>query len=211
MKKNFFRMFAAILVCGAIATVFTACSKDDDGTTPTPTPDQPQHFKAEVTLTFIAHPKALNYFEYKFKYVDANGNTKTIDINEKTQGSGSLDDFELKAIKDMIDAQASIPGYEDLKKPFVYRIVLKDQPSGGKVTFTTTCHVKEGASISETLVYALPTVIRSIKKGNGARLLASAEFGIAGRRVTPEQWEKYKESMEGKEISQASGEIVVGE
>lgn len=30
MKKNFFRMFAAILFCGAIATVFTACSKDDD-------------------------------------------------------------------------------------------------------------------------------------------------------------------------------------
>lgn len=40
MKKKIFRMFAAILFCGAIATVFTACSKDDDepGNTPTPEP-----------------------------------------------------------------------------------------------------------------------------------------------------------------------------
>jgi len=39
MKKNFFRMFAAILFCGAIATVFTACSKDDDDNKTTPTPE----------------------------------------------------------------------------------------------------------------------------------------------------------------------------
>ncbi len=39
MKKNFFRMFAAILFCGAIATVFTACSKDDDDNNTTPTPE----------------------------------------------------------------------------------------------------------------------------------------------------------------------------
>ena len=46
MKKNFFRMFAAIqplvltmAFCGAIATVFTACNKDDDDSpAPTPTP-----------------------------------------------------------------------------------------------------------------------------------------------------------------------------
>ena len=214
MKKNFIRMFAAILFCGAIATVFTACSKDDDDNSKS-TPDQPKEeqkaTKGDVTLTFIAQPKSLQYFEYDFKYVDAKGNTKTIDIDQDTKSSGSLDDFEFQYIKEAINALATMPGYADISTPFVYRVALKDQPIGGTVTYTTTCHVKEGASISETLQYALPQVISTLKLENDARMLAeSTVFNFRTQKVTSEQWEKYVSTMEGKTISQASGEITVG-
>ena len=75
MKKNLLWMLAAILFCGVMTT---SCSKDDDDNS-TPTPDTPkQETQYDIELNFIAHPKSLQYFEYDFKYVDANGNTKTI-------------------------------------------------------------------------------------------------------------------------------------
>ena len=40
MKKNFYWMFAAILFCSAMTTVFTSCSKDDDNNTPEPQKEQ---------------------------------------------------------------------------------------------------------------------------------------------------------------------------
>jgi hypothetical protein len=71
--------------------------------------------------------------------------------------------------------------------------------------------VKEGASISETLVYAFPSVMESIKLEDSNRVLASAFAGFKGQRVSPEQWEQYVSTMEGKVIVQGSGEVVVGE
>jgi len=211
MKKNLLWMLAAILCCGLTTIALTSCGSDDDPEEQNGGQGEKKATKGDVTLTFVAQPKALTYFEYDFKYVDAKGNTKTIDIDQDTQSSGSLDDFEFKAIKDVINVLAANPEYADLNNPFVYRVVLKDQPVGSTVTYTTTCHVKEGASISETLVYALPSVMPSIKLENSNRELASAFAGFKGQRVSPEQWEQYVSAMEGKVIVQGSGEVVVGE
>jgi hypothetical protein len=215
MKKYYSMVFAAIrplmfsmAFCGAIATVFTACSKDDDDNkTPVQPKDDQKATKGDVTLTFVAQPKSLQYFEYDFKYIDAKGNTKTVDIDEKTQSTGSLDDLEIGFYKNTISALAQDPEYADLNNPFVYRVVLKDQPVGGKVTYTTVCHVKEGATITETLRYATPLVISSKRLENSERVLVSSIFSFNSQRVSPEQWNEYITKMEGKEIREASGEV----
>ena len=60
MKKNLYRMFAAILFCGAMTTVFTSCSKDDDDNNGGSTPsgqqagETNQPTKRDVELNFIA-------------------------------------------------------------------------------------------------------------------------------------------------------------
>lgn len=215
MKKNLLWMIAAILCCGAMTTVFTSCGDDDDDNNTKPdTPEEQQQdnkaTKGDVTLTFVAQPKSLQYFEYDFQYVDAKGNSRTIDVDQDTQSSGSLDDFEFEYLTNLISTVAEIPDYEDLKTPFVYRVVLKDQPVGSKVTYTTTCHVKEGTSITETLRYATPTVLSAVMLENGKRVDASAHFSLNTQRVSPEQWQDYISKMEGKNIREASGEITVG-
>jgi len=216
MKKNFFRMFAAILFCGTIATVFTACSKDDDSSKSLPQeqggqgqPGGQKATKGDVTLTFVAQPKSLQFFEYDFKYVDAKGNTKTIDIDQNTTSSGSLDDLELGFLKETINAFAAIPEYSDIKNPFIYRVVIKDQPVGGKVTYTTTCHVKEIPSISETLQYLTPMVVPSLKLENRGREVTSSIIDFKSFKISPEKWADYVKTIEGKEIAQASGTVSV--
>jgi hypothetical protein len=213
MKKNFIKMLAAIFFCGTMTTVFTACGDDDDDKNQPKTPEEQKEeqkaTKGDVTLTFIAQPKSLQYFEYDFKYVDAKGNTKTIDIDQNTQSSGTLDEFEFSFIKASIAAVAAVPAYADLNDPFVYRVTLKDQPVGGTVTYTTTCHVKEGASITETLQYATPTVFRSLKLENGERVSLSGVVSFKTWKITPEKWDDYVSTVEGKVINEASGEVSV--
>lgn len=213
MKRNFIKMLAAIFFCGTMTTVFTACGDDDDDNSQTkPAEEQKEEQKAskgDVILTFVAHPKSLQYFEYNFKYEDANGTTNTIDINQNTQSSGTLDGFEFIYIKKSIEDLASVPAYADLSDPFVYRVTLKDQPVGGVVTFTTTCHVKEGASITETLQYATPMVFKSLKLENRERVSISGLVGFKSWKIIPEKWNDYVVSVEGKVINEASGEVSV--
>ena len=214
MKKNFIKMLAAIFFCGTMTTVFTACGDDDDDNKTPQTPEEQKEeqkaTKGDVTLTFIAQPKSLQYFEYDFKYVDAKGNTKTIDVDQNTQSSGTLDEFEFSFIKVSMSALAADPDYADLNDPFVYRVTLKDQPVGGVVTYTTTCHVKEGASITETLKYVTPTVLRSLKLENGERVSLSGVVNFKSWRIAPEKWDDYVSTVEGKVINEASGEVSVG-
>ena len=106
---------------------------------------------------------------------------------------------------------ASIPDYADLSTPFVYRVELKAQPVGGKVTYTTTCHVKKGISISETLQVALPVVISSLKLENGVReMYESTIASFPSQKVTPERWDVFVSITDGNIVTQASGEVTVG-
>ena len=201
-------MFAAILFCGAMTTVFTSCSKDDDDdkVTPPTQQDEPTNpTKYDVELNFIAQPKSLQYFEYDFKYVDANGNTKTIDIDQDTPSAsiGSL--AQLPAYTEVVSALASIDAYADLNNPFVYRVTLKDQPVGKPISYTTTCHVKENVTITETLQYATPAVLAKRAAENSLY----SPFSIRTWKITPERWAEYIPTVDGKTIAQASYEFVV--
>jgi hypothetical protein len=204
MKKNLLWMFAAILFCGMITT---SCSKDDDNNNNNPqTPDTPQEeTMLDVELNFIAHPKSLQYFEYDFKYVDANGNTKTIDIDQNTESASLGILAEQPIYTGVVDVIASVDGYTDLKNPFVYRVTLKNQPVGKTISYTTTCHVKENATITETLVYATPGVL-ALKT---AYMSAFVPFSMRTWKITPDKWEQYISSLEGTTIGQATDEFTV--
>jgi hypothetical protein len=211
MKKNFYRMFAAILFCGAMTTVFTSCSKDDDDNNGGSTPsgqqggETNQPTKRDVELNFIAQKKSLQYFEYDFKYVDAKGNTKTIDIDENTASAsiGTLAQFPLYT--QTISGMAAVEAYADLANPFIYRVTLKDQPVGKTISYTTTCHVKENATITETLQYATPGVLAVSVADN----IAYSPFSIRTWKINPDRWSAYVETVEGKTIEQATFEFEV--
>ena len=211
MKKNLYRMFAAILFCGAMTTVFTSCSKDDDDNNGGSTPsgqqggETNQPTKRDVELNFSAQKKSLQYFEYDFKYVDAKGNTKTIDIDENTASAsiGTLAQFPLYT--QTISGMAAVEAYADLANPFIYRVTLKDQPVGETISYTTTCHVKENATITETLQYATPGVLAVSVADN----IAYSPFSIRTWKITPDRWSAYVETVEGKTVSQATFEFEV--
>lgn len=210
MKKNFSWMRTAIrpmvLTMLFFGAMTTSCSSDDDDDKNTPTPDTPkQETKFDIELNFVAHPKSLQYFEYDFKYVDANGNTKTIDIDQDTQGSslGTLADVPI--YKSTVGTMASIEAYADLNEPFIYRVTLKDQPVGKTISYTTISHVKENVTISETLQYATPAVL-AMKPADGS---VCVPFSIKTWKVTPEKWADYLKTVEGKTIQEASNEFVI--
>ena len=208
MKKNLLWMFAAILFCGAMTTVFTSCSKDDDDknvTPPAPQEENTNPTKFDIELNLIAQPKSLQYFEYDFKYVDANGNAKTVKIDQNTQSAsiGSLAHFPIYT--NVISALASLVPYADLNNPIIYRVTLKDQPVGKTISYITTCHVKENATITETLQYAMPAVL-AIKSTDNS---ACGAFNILTQKVNPEQWAEYIAKVEGKTILQATNEFEV--
>jgi len=203
MKKNLLWMLAAILLCGAMTT---SCSKDDDDDNNAQTPDKPNvETKYDFELNFIAQPKSLLYFEYDFKYVDANGNTKTIDIDQNTTSASLGTLAQNPSYKAVISAIASIEGYADMQNPFIYRVTLKDQPVGKTISYTTTCHVKENATITETLQYAWPSVL--VVKTTDTSVFSN--FNFKTWKITPDKWESYIPTIDGKIISNATDEIVV--
>jgi len=209
-------MFAAILFCGAMTNVFTACGSDDDDKDKKPTEQKddnktPTATKGDVTLTFVAQPKSLQYFEYDFKYVDAKGNSKTLDFDQDTQSNSTLDDVEIGFFRNCISVVAENPRYQDMSNPIVYRVELKDQPIGNNVTYTTTCHVKEGATISDSLFYAYPMVIPTLKMENSQRVLASSVYRLSTWKIAPEKWQEYIQTVEGKTIGTASGSVSLSE
>ena len=73
------------------------------------------------------------------------------------------------------------------------------------MSYTTTCHVKENATITETLQYAMPGVL-AIKTNDQS---TCSTFGLKTQKVTPDQWAKYVSTVEGKTILEASNEFVV--
>ena len=73
------------------------------------------------------------------------------------------------------------------------------------ISYTTTCHVKENATITETLQYATPGVLAVSVADN----IAYSPFSIRTWKINPDRWSAYVETVEGKTIGQATFEFEV--
>ena len=217
MRKNHFWMFAAILLCG-LATVFTSCSKDDDGDTKPKEEEQPggkedtKAASADVTLTLIVQRSTLNAFEFDFKYVDTNGSAKTLKVDEKTEGV-ALDDFE-KSVYNTF-ANPFFPTYgealvKDMQNPLVLRFTLKDQPTGKNYSYETIMHIKKDFQIKESFFFCRPSVIASETPKGGKRMLKYS-FSIQVNDITVSNWERYVTAIDGRSSIWGSGELTVNE
>ena len=93
MKKNFLWMLAAILLCGTMTTVFTACGDDDDdnggGSSTANT--------YEVTLSAVLPSCSAPYMYVELKYTDADGKTQTVTVKEGDQSQTISDDAGIDA------------------------------------------------------------------------------------------------------------------
>jgi hypothetical protein len=215
MKKNLLWMLAAILFCGLTTTVFTSCGDDEDDSQPS-TPEQPEKPEdkkaesADVTLTLVIQKSTLNVFEYDFKYVDAKGNTKTYDIDAQTEGV-AFDELEQGRYNTY--TQATFPAYgeacyNDMKKPLVLRVTLKDQPTGKKYSYETVCHVKEDFKYQEAFIYSFPSVfVTETPKGGKRTVKSDFQFQV----VDVTNWERFKAAADGKTSTLGYGEYTVNE
>ena len=209
MKKNFLWMLAAILFCGAIATVFTACGdSDDDDPTPTPTP-QPDPKEYTVTLDLVMHERTFNIMTLDFIYTDANGNENTMQIDKSKSPNAQLTEMEKKFFEDDPtlslyrgeEAEAKYPGindYLDTSHLKVFRVTLNKVAVGKIIKTTAKTYILDSYTPKETNDYELmPAVF--ITRSNSSKFLSSATLVM--RFFGAHNWESLKAKMNGKELA----------
>lgn len=210
MKKNFFRMFAAILFCGAIATVFTACDKDDDDSpvpTPTPQPETPTAYT--VMLDFVMHEKTFDMMTVDFIYTDAKGKENTMKIDKSTTPNAQLTALE----KDFFDNNPTLalwrneeteqryPGindYLDTKHLKVYRVTLENVAVGTTLKTTALPHILDSFQPKEQDDYALMPVVL-ISRSNDDRFMTAHQVSLSF--FSAKNWDKLKEKLNSKELA----------
>ena len=225
MKKNFFRMFAAIqplvltmAFCGAIATVFTACNKDDDDSpapTPTPQPETPSAYT--VTLDFVMHEKTFDMMTVDFIYTDAKGNETTMKIDKSTPPNAQLTALE----KDFFDNNPTLalwrneeteqryPGindYLDTKHLKVYRVTLENVAVGSTIKTTALPHILDSFQPKEENDYALMPVVL-ISRSNADKFMTAHSVSVSF--FSAKNWEKLKEMLNSKELAYCMNTVVV--
>ena len=218
MKKNFFRMFAAILFCGAIATVFTACNKDDDDSpapTPTPQPETPTAYT--VTLDLLMHEKTFDMMTLDFIYTDAKGKETTMKIDKSTTPNGQLTALEKKffdndptlAIWRVEESEQKYPGindYLDTKHLKVYRVTLENVAVGTTIKTTAQPHILDSFQPKEENDYALMPVVL-ISRSNADKFMAAQSVFLSF--FSAKNWEKLKEMLNSKELAYCMNTVVV--
>ena len=161
MKKNFLWMIAAILLCGTLTTVFTACGSSSDDDTP---PTNANTY--EVTLAAILPRVSTPYLQLQLKYVDADGKTETVVVKEGDQ-SQTVEEATMSVYKVLTTTYRVSPDYIQLLDDVIVRNIKLRVPAGksfsyegtivsrtdfekpsGKVTIIQPCVISTGKRIS---------------------------------------------------------------
>ena len=132
MKKNFLWMIAAILLCGTLTTVFTACGSSSDDDTPSTSANT-----YEVTLAAILPRVSAPYLQLQLKYVDADGKTETVVVKEGDQ-SQTMNDATMILYKSLTNTYRLSPEYIQLLDDVIVRNVKLRVPAGKSFSFVGT-------------------------------------------------------------------------
>ena len=217
MKKNFLWMLAAILFCGAMTTVLTACGGSDNDSPTDPTPSQPETKEYTVTLDLVVHERAFNMMTLDFIYTDANGKENKMHVDKSTTSNAQLTEMEksffakdpqLEAYRDA-EAEQKYPGindYMDTKHLKVYRVTLDKVASGKTITTTATTYILDSYQPKESNDWELmPTVI--VAEKNSGNFLSTAALLL--RFFGANNWDKLKERMNGGVIGSCVNTVVL--
>ena len=185
MKKNFLWMLAAILLCGTMTTVFTACGDDDDdnggGSSTANT--------YEVTLSAVLPSCSAPYMYVELKYTDADGKTQTVTVKEGDQ-SQTISDDAMTIYKNATSAYRGNPAYVAILDDFTVRTFTMRVPAGksfsyeGKIVKRDDYAAPEGSvTVVQPCVISTAKLVSGNSKdrselANNGSLSVVASFGI---------------------------------
>ena len=163
MKKNFLWMLAAILLCGTMTTVFTACGDDDDD-------DGGSSSAAntyDVTLSAVLPRCSAPYMYVELNYTDADGKSETVTVKEGDQ-SQTIGEDAMTIYKNITSGYRGNPDAVAILDDIIVRNFTMRVPAGksfsyeGKIVARTDYTTPEG---SVTVIQ--PCVISTAKRVSG--------------------------------------------
>jgi hypothetical protein len=162
MKKNFLWMLAAILLCGTMTTVFTACGDDDDDDSPSSSSNT-----YEVTLSGVLPRCSAPYMQLKVDYTDADGKSETMYVKEGDQ-SQDISEDAMDIYKNATSAYRGKPDYVTILDNIIVRNITLRVPAGKSFSFKGTIVVRNDyATPTSDVSVVQPCVISTAKRISG--------------------------------------------
>lgn len=207
MKKNFIWMLAAILLCGTMTTVLTACGDDDDDDSSSPSSSANVY---EVTLSALLPRCSAPYMKVQLEYTDADGKSQTVTVQEGDQ-SQTISDAAMDIYKSLTNQYRTNPANVEILDNFIVRNFTMRVPAGKSYSYEGTVVVRNDFSAPEGKVNVIrPCVISTAKRisgnsadhsdlANNGSLSIICSFGIAA-----DSFESIISRWDGRDIGSGS-------
>jgi len=157
-------MLAAILLCGTMTTVFTACGDDDDDDNNTPSITANTY---EVTLSALLPRCSAPYMQVQLKYTDADGKSETVYVKEGDQ-SQNIGDLAMTIYKNLTSTYRSNPDYVQILDDCIVRNFTLRVPAGKSFSYEGTIVIRNDFTAPEGSVTVIqPCVISTAKRISG--------------------------------------------
>lgn len=155
-------MLAAILLCGTMTTLFTACSSDDDDNGGSSSANT-----YEVTLSALLPRCSAPYMQLQLKYTDADGKSETVYVKEGDE-SQTISDVAMDRYKSVTSAYRGNPAYVEILDNIIVRNVKLRVPAGKSFSFEGTIVARTDYTAPESDVNVVqPCVISTAKRVSG--------------------------------------------
>ena len=163
MKKNFLWMLAAILLCGTMTTVFTACGSDDDDNGSSSATANTY----EVTLSALLPRCSAPYMKLQLKYTDADGKSQTVTV-QKSDQSQTLGEAATIIYKNLTSGYRGNPDYVKILDDLIVRNFTMRVPAGKTFSYEGTIEARTDYTAPESKVSVVqPCVISTAKRISG--------------------------------------------
>lgn len=210
MKRNLMWMLAAILLCGSLSMVFTACGGDDNGSSSGGGSESIIPNTYEVTLCAVLPRSAAPYMNLQVEYTDANGKKGTAEIT-KDNASENLTAEGKKAYDWITKYGRQMPEIAPLLDDVIVRTFKFSVPSGKTFTYLAKIAVRNDfAAPTDKVTMPLPTMFSYATRISGnsedfsaVALNLSAEMTFS-QGILANKFAQYLEKIDGKEVARST-------
>ena len=207
MKRNLMWMLAAILLCGSLSMVFTACGGDDNGSSSGGGSESIIPNTYEVTLCAVLPRSAAPYLNLQVEYTDANGKKGTAEITKDT-ASENFSDLGKRGYLNVTDPYRSSPEIIPLLDDVIVRNFKFTVPSGKTFTYMAKLAVRNDfAAPTEKVTMPLPTMFACAKRISGnsednseAAIKQSVKIGVQVG-ILASKFAQFIERFDGREVA----------
>lgn len=207
MKRNLMWMLAAILLCGSLSMVFTACGGDDNGSPSGGGSESIIPNTYEVTLCAVLPRSAAPYLNLQVEYTDANGKKGTAEITKDTASENFTAEGK-KTYQGVTKDVRAMPEIAPLLDDVIVRNFKFTVPSGKTFTYMAKLAVRNDfAAPTEKVTMPLPTMFACAKRisGNSEDFSDVASNSSAhmsfSQGVAVNKFAQYLEKLNGREVA----------
>lgn len=161
-------MLAAILLCGSLSMVFTACGGDDNGSSSGGGSESIIPNTYEVTLCAVLPRSAAPYLNLQVEYTDANGKKGTAEITTFTNASENFSDLGKRGYLNVTNPYRSSPEIIPLLDDVIVRNFKFTVPSGKTFTYMAKLAVRNDfAAPTDKVTMVVPTMFACSERISG--------------------------------------------